>query len=63
MEHPWFKNFKWQSLISQKMKAPFLPDFFEENFDKEHVEHESSHTPSYNEDIKKNKLLLRRDSV
>jgi len=25
-EHPWFKDFSWEKLISKEMIAPFIPN-------------------------------------
>ena len=32
-EHPWLKYFNWKDLYVEKMKAPYIPDINEENFD------------------------------
>ena len=32
-EHPWLKYFNWKDLYVEKMKAPYIPDINEENFE------------------------------
>ena len=38
MEHPWMKDVNWNLLKEKKIKAPFIPNFGEENFDKSYCE-------------------------
>ena len=38
MEHPWMKDVNWNLLKEKKIKAPFIPNFGEENFDKNYCE-------------------------
>ena len=38
MEHPWMKDVNWDLLKEKKIKAPFIPNFGEENFDKNYCE-------------------------
>ena len=35
-EHPWLKYFNWKDLYVEKMKAPFIPQISEENFDEKY---------------------------
>ena len=35
-EHPWLKYFNWKDLYVEKMKAPYIPDINEENFDRKY---------------------------
>ena len=38
--HPWMKDINWELLEKKELKAPFLPYFNKENFDKEYCEGE-----------------------
>ena len=38
MEHPWMKDVNWDLMKKKKIKAPFIPNIGEENFDKSYCE-------------------------
>lgn len=63
MQHPWLKNFDWQELLSEKMKAPYVPNGGADNFDEQHANHERTLGATEQEEIQSKKLLLRRDSI
>jgi serine/threonine protein kinase len=63
MQHPWLKDFDWQSLLAEKMRAPFVPDCALDNFDEQHANHDRTLNATEQEELYNKKMLLRRDSI
>lgn len=60
-EHPWFAGFDWESLITKKMKAPFVPPLAEDNFDAKYTNSEWKDANS--EQMLQNQAKLKRPSI
>jgi len=61
--HPWFKNFNWDKLISREMESPFIPSNKEEHFDAKYANAADPWKDENSELLQQNALLLRRNSV
>ncbi|CAD8060278.1 unnamed protein product [Paramecium sonneborni] len=59
-QHSWFKNFPWQKLYNKELKAPFIPNQSEDNFDARQISIENEEN---GELIQQNILMLRRNSI
>lgn len=35
--HVWFKDFEWHNLLARKIKAPLIPNFKKNNFDRKKI--------------------------
>ncbi|CAD8110680.1 unnamed protein product [Paramecium sonneborni] len=57
-EHPWFKDFSWQKLITKQIIAPFIPNGNEDNYLPSDSRHDSD--DSINEE---QQIMLRRNSI
>ena len=58
--HPWFKEYPFEDLFNSKIKAPYVPPN-EDNFDHKYANDDWK--DDNNEQMKENRLLLRRPSV
>ena len=47
--HPWFKDFDWDALREKEMKAGYIPDIKQDNYDNRHVKREWNDTEEVNE--------------
>jgi hypothetical protein len=62
-QHVWLKDYNWQGLLDKKLKAPYVPDVNEDNFDAKQANGPDPWKEENAELLKQNALLLRRNSI